>query len=53
MRPEQFSNSDASVNIGVAIGAINLLDKGVYIAMHGIVKPSDKIRRDLKTGKYF
>lgn len=53
MRPEQFSNSDAPVNLGCAIAAVNLLNEGIYIAMHGIVKSYDLIRRDLETGKYY
>ncbi|MEQ8362835.1 MAG: asparaginase domain-containing protein [Cyclobacteriaceae bacterium] len=53
MRPEQFSNSDASVNIGCAIGAANLLHDGIYITMHGIVKSYKVMKRDLDTGKYF
>lgn len=53
MRPEQFSNSDAPINIGCAIASSQLLSKGVYIAMHGVVKPYEDIKRDLDTGKYF
>jgi len=53
MRPEKFSNSDAPVNIGCAIATANLIDKGVYIAMHGIVKPFNEIRRNMDTGKYY
>jgi L-asparaginase len=53
MKPERFYNSDASINIGVAIGALNILTAGVYISMHGIVKNYDKIKRDLETGKYY
>jgi len=53
MRPEQFSNSDASINVGVAIGAAQLLAPGVYIAMHGVVKSWNTIERDLTTGKYY
>ena len=53
MRPEQFSNSDAPINIGTAIGAVQLLGPGVYIAMHGIVKPWNSIKRNLDTGKYY
>jgi L-asparaginase len=29
MRPERFSDSDAPINIGVAVGAVNVLEKGV------------------------
>ncbi|HNP08730.1 MAG TPA: asparaginase domain-containing protein [Cyclobacteriaceae bacterium] len=53
MRPEQFSNSDAPINIGCAIAAANLLDEGTYIAMHGVVKPFNEIKRNLDTGKYY
>jgi L-asparaginase len=53
MLPERFSNSEAPINLGAAIGAVNLLDKGVYIAMHGVVKEFSKMKRDLDTGKYY
>ncbi len=51
--PERFSNSDAPVNLGCAIGAANLLEKGIFVTMHGIVKPYNEIRRDLNTGKFY
>ena len=53
MRPERFSNTDAAINLGSAIATANILDEGVYIAMHGIVKPHNEIRRNLETGKYY
>ena len=53
MRPERFKNSDAELNLGSAIGAANILDKGIFIAMHGIVKPFAEINRDMENGKYF
>lgn len=53
MRPERFSNSDAPINIGCAIASANLLEKGIYITMHGIVKSYRDIKRDLVTGKYY
>jgi len=37
MKPEKFQNSDADFNIGVAVGAINFLENGIYIAIDGIV----------------
>lgn len=36
-QPETFKNTDADFNIGLAVGAINVLSKGVYIAMNGRV----------------
>src|SRR3989344_1268238 len=38
-QPYRFRESDAEFNIGVAFGALNVLDKGVYIAMNGRVYP--------------
>lgn len=52
MRPERFSNSDADLNIGTAIGAANILEKGVFVAMNGLVIPIDKAHRNLKTGQF-
>lgn len=53
MLPERFTNSDASINLGCAIGAVNILESGIYIAMHGVVKPFNEINRNLETGKYY
>ena len=53
MRPEMFTNSDADLNIGSAIATANLMEKGVYLAMHGIVKPVSEMKRNMETGKYF
>ncbi len=52
MRPERFSNSDASFNIGTAIGAINILENGIYISMHGRVYSWDKVNRNMETGQF-
>jgi L-asparaginase len=53
MRPERFNNSDAATNLGCAIAIANIMKKGVFIAMHGIVKPYNEIHRNLETGKYY
>jgi len=52
MRPERFSNSDADFNVGVVIGAINMVKEGIYIAMNGRVYQYDKVKRDLTTGQF-
>ena len=52
MRPERFSNSDAPVTVGMAIGAVNVLESGIYIAMHGKILSWDKCKRDMKTGQF-
>lgn len=35
MIPERFKETDADFNVGCAVGAINVLSPGVYIAMNG------------------
>ncbi len=52
MRPERFSNSDAPINIGMAIGALNVLENGVFLAMHGRILRWDKCKRNMKTGQF-
>ena len=52
MRPERFSNSDANINIGVAIGGVQLLKNGVYIAFNGLIIPFDKVKRNMETGQF-
>ncbi len=52
VRPEKFLDSDAPFNVGTAIGAINFLRDGVYIAMNGRVYPWNKVRRDTETGQF-
>lgn len=53
MKPERFTNSDAPINIGCAIATANLMEKGIFITMHGIVKSYLEIERNLETGKYY
>lgn len=44
-KPEKFRDSDAMFNVGVSVGAINVLTSGVYIAINGIVyKWSDYLK---------
>lgn len=52
IRPERFTNSDASVNIGLAIGGVQSLGHGVYIALNGLLIHYDQITRNLETGQF-
>ena len=52
MKPERFSNSDAPITVGMAIGAINILESGIHIAMNGKILPWNKCKRDMKTGQF-
>jgi L-asparaginase len=51
-KPEKFTNSDADFNVGAAVGAVNVLDNGMYIAMNGRVYRYDKVIRNKETGKF-
>ena len=53
MRPEQFSNSDAPINVGGAIAATQVLEPGVYLFMTGILKSCVEIKRNMETGKFY
>jgi L-asparaginase len=44
-QPYKFRESDAEFNIGVAIGALNALKRGVYICMNGRVYDWDKCEK--------
>ncbi|MAD34675.1 MAG: asparaginase [Planctomycetes bacterium] len=52
MRPERFSDSDAPLNLGCAVGALQLADPGVYVAMHGVVGRYDQVRRSADTHRF-
>ena len=44
MKPELFVNSDAPLNVDLAVGALNVLDRGVYIALNDRVIEWDKCK---------
>ena len=52
MRPYKFTNSDAAFNIGTAVGAVNCLNPGVYIAMSGCIFSHDRCVRDASSGAF-
>ncbi|MBK9140352.1 MAG: asparaginase [Verrucomicrobia bacterium] len=46
MQPARFRNTDAVFNIGTAIGAIQCLPPGVYLAMNGRVFDPRRVRKN-------
>jgi len=52
MRPQKFVDSDAAFNVGVAIGALNVLGSGTYLAMHGRIHEANSVRRDGRSGLF-
>ena len=53
MRPQRFSNSDAAINLGMALAAVQLLHEGVYICIQGLVKQASLMRRNLESGSFY
>ncbi len=52
LEPALFKTSDAVFNIGCALGAVQSLPPGVYIAMNGKVFPADNVRKNLKENRF-
>ena len=52
LSPARFRGSDAEFNIGCAIGAVQSLAEGVYIAMNGRVWNPDKVRKNVEANRF-
>jgi L-asparaginase len=52
LEPALFKTSDALFNIGCALGAVQTLDHGVYIAMNGRVFDCLQVKKDLQKNRF-
>jgi L-asparaginase len=52
LNPARFKDSDAVFNIGCAIGAIQALEPGVYIAMNGKVWLPEEVRKNVRANRF-
>ena len=52
MQPARFRDSDALFNLGLAFGALNTCQPGVYIAMSGKVFAADGVRKNRIAGRF-
>ncbi len=52
LNPARFRDSDAVFNIGCAVGAVQSLSPGVYIAMNGRIWNPDKVRKNRKANRF-
>ena len=52
LEPALFKTSDALFNIGCAIGAVQSLPSGVYIAMNGAIFTAGNVRKNLATSRF-
>lgn len=52
LNPARFRGSDAEFNIGTAVGAVQSLPPGVYIAMNGRVWDPAKVRKNVAANRF-
>ena len=52
MVPYTVSDSDAFFNFGCALGSLQLLETGVYIAMNGRVLPWNDVEKNKSLGVF-
>lgn len=52
MEPAGFKTSDAVFNVGCAVAAVQCLDPGVYITIHGRIYAPDQIRKNRPAGRF-
>ena len=52
MQPARFRDSDALFNLGLAVGALNCMPHGVYVAMSGRVFPVDQVRKNRLAARF-
>lgn len=52
LNPARFQGSDAVFNIGCAVGAIQALPDGVYIAMNGRVWDPQRVRKNVEENRF-
>ena len=52
LNPARFRGSDAEFNIGTAVGAVQSLPDGVYIAMNGRIWDPAKVRKNVDANRF-
>ena len=52
LSPARFKGSDAPFNLGCAVGAVQSLPEGVYIAMSGRVFEAGRVRKNRDAGRF-
>ncbi len=52
LNPARFRGSDAEFNVGTAVGAVQSLAPGVYIAMNGRVWDPARVRKNVAANRF-
>jgi L-asparaginase len=50
MEPAMYKTSDAEFNLGCAIGAVQSLPEGIYVAMSGRIFEAGKVKKNIQQG---
>src|ERR1700744_616450 len=52
LQPARFADSDAAFNLGLAVGAVQVLPPGVYITANGQVFAADSVRKNAALNRF-
>lgn len=52
MQPARMRDTDAPFNLGFAIGALQCLNHGIYVAMNGQIFPAGKVVKNRTAGRF-
>ena len=52
LSPARFRTTDATFNLGLALGAVQSLPPGTYLAMNGTIFPAGKVRKNREAGRF-
>jgi L-asparaginase len=52
LNPARFRDSDAVFNIGCAVGAVQCLPRGIYIAMNGKIWRPELVRKNREANRF-
>ena len=52
LAPARFRVTDAIFNLGLALGAVQSIPAGVYLAMNGTIFEAGKVRKNREAGKF-
>jgi L-asparaginase len=52
LNPARFHGSDAVFNVGTAVGAVQCLPPGVYIAMNGRIWDPARVRKNVEANRF-
>ncbi|WP_240126431.1 asparaginase domain-containing protein [Thermomonas alba] len=52
LNPARFRGSDAEFNIGCAVGAVQVLPPGAYIAMNGRIWDPARVRKNVEANRF-